>query len=184
MTSNSTPSRRPNQSQQPPSGQPKGSFTPDEWIALADIKDEARRTSEIMRHYLDVADWPEEQRLHQLTEMVRAEHQKLPEEKLLPFTRSKLLAVITMDQEKAKVVVAAINKGVETLPATLAMRRVGAVQTVARDLSPDQIDKLYVTMPSLVREMPRRVVTLLGAGIEKTARKKGGKKKPFWKFWG
>ena len=75
----------------------------------------------------------EEDRVKQVTEMARAEHE-LDEDKLHVFTKSRLETWISMDADKAESVARAYDEAMKNLPGTLAMRRVGAVQTVARDL--------------------------------------------------
>ena len=146
-----------------------------EWIALVDATEEVR-TAEMKRRYQELAGLSEEERVKHLVEMARGEHEMI-EEKLHAFTKSRLLVWIDMDEEQAKKVAHSYDAAVQTLPGTLAMRRVGAVQTVARTFAVSQIDRLHAVIPSIVREMPRVVVSSLSTDHL------SAKKKAWWKFW-
>ena len=147
-----------------------------EWVALADATEEVR-AAEMKRRYEELAGLSEEERVKQLTEMARAEYE-MPEDKLHTFTRTRLLVWIDMDQEQVVKVAHSYDAALQSLPGTLAMRRVGAVQTVARNFSAAQIDHLYAVIPTIVRQMPRIVVSSLA-----TDASAGMKKKAWWKFW-
>lgn len=152
-----------------------------QWVALADAKEDAR-SSEMKKRYGELAGLSEEERLKQITELARAEHE-MAEDKLHDFTKSRLLTWIEMDPGQAQTVAHSYDEALKVLPGTLAMRRVGAVQTVARDLHPDEIEKLYNLIPSILREMPRQVVTSLATGAEKKPRPQRRNKKKWFKLW-
>ncbi len=152
-----------------------------QWVALADAKEDAR-TSEMKKKYAELAGLSEEERLKQITELARAEHE-MPEDKLHDFTKSRLLTWIDMEQGQAQVLAHSYDEALKSLPGTLAMRRVGAVQTVAREMHPDEVEKLYSLIPSILREMPRQVVTSLATGAEKKPRPPKRKKRTWWKLW-
>ena len=146
-----------------------------EWVALVDATEEAR-TAEMKRRYGELAGLSEEERVKQLTEMARGEYE-MSEQKIHLFTKSRLLVWIDMEEEQVKRVARSYDTAVQSLPGTLAMRRVGAVQTVARNFSVGQIDRLHVVIPSIVREMPRVIVSSLSTDHL------SAKKKAWWKFW-
>ncbi len=146
-----------------------------EWVALASATEEVRAT-EMKRRYGELAGLSEEERVKQLTEMAREEYE-MPEENLHEFTRTRLLVWIGMDVEQVKKVAHSYDTALQALPGTLAMRRVGSVQTVARNFTADQIDHLHAVIPSIVREMPRVVVSSLATD------QLADKKKAWWKFW-
>jgi len=146
-----------------------------EWVALVDATEE-ERTAEMKRRYGELAGLSEEERVKQLTEMARGEYE-MPEEKLHAFTKTRLLVWIDMEEEQVKKVAHSYDTAVQALPGTLAMRRVGAVQTVARNFAVSQIDRLHSVIPSIVREMPRVIVSSLATDHL------SAKKKAWWKFW-
>ena len=152
-----------------------------QWVALADAKEDAR-ASEMKKRYSELAGLSEEARLKQITELARAEHE-MSEDKLHDFTKSRLLTWIDMDPGQAQTVAHSYDEALKVLPGTLAMRRVGAVQTVARDMHPDEVEKLYNLIPSILREMPRQVVTSLATGAEKKPRPPKRNKKKWFKLW-
>lgn len=152
-----------------------------QWVALADAKEDARG-SEMKKRYVALAGLSEEARLKQITELARAEHE-MPEDKLHDFTKSRLLTWIDMDPGQAQTVAHSYDEALKALPGTLAMRRVGAVQTVARDMHPDEVEKLYNLIPSILREMPRQVVTSLATGAQKKPRPPKRQKRKWFKLW-
>ena len=146
-----------------------------EWVALVDATEEAR-TAEMKRRYGELAGLSEEERVKQLTEMARGEYE-MSEQKIHLFTKSRLLVWIDMEEEQVKRVARSYDTAVQSLPGTLAMRRVGAVQTVARNFGVSQIDRLHDVIPSIVREMPRVIVSSLSTDHL------SAKKKAWWKLW-
>ena len=157
------------------------SFDVTKWIALADAT-EKDRVAKMKPQYEELAGMSEEDRLQRLGKMARAEYGDLSDAKLHAFTKSRLGIWLEMDRDQANTILNSYEEVLRTLPATLAMRRVGTVQTIARDLPVDQLDRLYELIPSLLKEMPRRVITSLDTGVEKTERQRG-KKRSWWKFW-
>ena len=150
---------------------------PTEWVVLADATEEAR-SSEMKRRYGELAQLSDEERLARLTDMAQAEYQ-LPEDKLHIITRTRLLVWLEMEHDQALAIAHSYDQALLNLSAPLAMRRVGAVQTVARDFTPEQMDQLYGIIPSVVKEVPRTVLPNLA--IDESARRRN--KKSWWKFW-
>jgi hypothetical protein len=157
-----------------------GSKEVKQWVGLLTLKEDARQ-SKIKDRYIELAGLSEEDRVKQVTEMARAEHE-LDEDKLHIFTKSRLETWITMDAGKAESVARAYDEAMKNLPGTLAMRRVGAVQTVARDLETDKVERLYELLPSLLKENPRAVIASLGTSVEKKAMPEKRAKRKFLFF--
>jgi hypothetical protein len=157
-----------------------GSKEVKQWVGLLTLKEDARQ-SKMKDRYIELAGLSEEDRVKQVTEMARAEHE-LDEDKLHIFTKSRLETWITMDAGKAESVARAYDEAMKNLPGTLAMRRVGAVQTVARDLETDKVERLYELLPSLLKENPRAVIASLGTSVEKKAMPEKRAKRKFLFF--
>ncbi len=136
-----------------------------QWVGLVTAKEDARQ-SKMKTRYNELAGLSEEERIKQVTDMARAEHE-LSEDLLHIFTKSRLETWINMDADKAEQVARAYDEAMKNLPGTLAMRRVGAVQTVARDLETSQVERLYELLPSLLKENPRAVIQSLGTSVDK-----------------
>ena len=151
-----------------------------QWVGLLTSKEDARQ-SKMKARYTELASLSEEDRVKQITDMARAEHE-LDEDQLHVFTKSRLETWITMDAEKAESVARAYDEAMKNLPGTLAMRRVGAVQTVARDLETEKVERLYALLPSLLKENPRAVIASLGSNVEKKPKPEKKAKRKFLFF--
>ena len=151
-----------------------------QWVGLVTAKEDARQ-SKMKARYEELAGLSDEDRIKQVTDMARAEHE-LDEDKLHTFTNSRLQTWIAMDGEKAERVARTYDEAMRHLPGTLAMRRVGAVQTVARDLEAGQVERLYELLPSLLKENPRAVISSLGTSADKKPKPPVKRKRKFLFF--
>ncbi|PZC51246.1 MAG: hypothetical protein DK304_000121 [Chloroflexi bacterium] len=151
-----------------------------QWVGLVAAKEDARQ-SQMTTRYNELAGLSEDERIKQITDMARAEHE-LDEDKLHIFTNSRLQTWVKMDADKAEQVARAYDEAMKNLPGTLAMRRVGAVQTVTRDLDTEQVERLYELLPSLLKENPRAVISSLGSSADKKPRPATKRKRKFLFF--
>lgn len=150
---------------------------PKEWALLADATEKAR-SSAMKQQYGEIAKLSTEERTTTLNTLAQVEY-TMSEDKLFTMTKARLLAWLGMEHDQAVAVATSYDRAVDMLPAPIAMRRVGAIQTVARDLAVEQVDQLYTIIPSFVREVPRASVRTLA--IDESARLRN--KKSWWKFW-
>lgn len=159
--------------------------SPDEfeqWAALADAPEETRRL-EMRKRYEELALFPEDERIATLAKMAQAEYQ-LPHDKLWTFTRSRLLTWLEIDREKAKTVATSYDRAMQQMPASIAMLRVGVVQSVSRQFTLEQVGRLYELVPAVFREVPHQT---LSPSAESRSQERIGQQPapptPFWKFW-
>ncbi len=159
------------------------------WSALSEQDEEARQRAMVER-YRQMAGQSDDQRAQTLSSMVNAEF-SLDDTALLPFTQSRLNAIIAFareDMDGAKKVAGTYDRVFDTMGAVAAMRRASMVQTAARTMQTEDIDTLDELFPSLVRQVPRAHTDALQRTasqdrIEAARQATATKKKPFWKFW-
>ncbi|MBI4199704.1 MAG: hypothetical protein HY535_04445 [Chloroflexi bacterium] len=150
---------------------------PGQWAALADLPEEARQAA-MRQRYEEIARLSDNERVAVFSDMTQEEYQ-LPEDKLLAFTQSRLLVWLALGPEAAQKVAHGYDEAVSRLPASQAMRRVSSVQTVLRNFTSAQVERLDQLIPSITREVPRRPQALTPA----TKPPRVHKKKRWWKFW-
>ena len=126
---------------------------PDNWEALADLPDEGRQR-ELRRLYEALVPLGEAERRAKAEGFIRREY-ALSEEKLLTVTRSRLLAWLDMEPGAAKTVATSYSLVMQTMPGSIAMRRVSVVQTVSLGMTTAQIDGLYKLIPAVISQIPR-----------------------------
>ena len=152
------------------------------WGALADSSEEDRQT-QMGKQYEAIAQLDEDQRCAALKKMADVEYQ-LPDDKLRIFTATRLLTWLGMDLEQARTIANSYDQVMKELPAPLAMKRVGMVQTVVRDFDLDQVEQLRELIPSLMREVPRAIPVSSTPSPESrpvVAEQKSSKSS--WQFW-
>ena len=132
------------------------------WAALA-ARDERSRIEVMRQSFQELAALDENDRLRRLRAMIYAEY-ALPEAELAEFTASRLRCWVEMargDPGSARLLGAGYDRVFSELPADIAMKRAFIVQGVAtRDLSPDETDALFDIIPGLVRQLPRRHISV------------------------
>jgi len=151
------------------------------WGALVEISSEEERQAQMAKQYMAVAQMDEEERREALKKMAAAEYQ-LPDDKLRIFTDSRLKVWLTLESNQAKTIAQSYDYVMRNGPGPWAMKRVSMVQTVTREWNVDQLEKLRDLIPSLIKEVPRPVVTsdTYTAGSQ---RDRSSAKPPVWQFW-
>ncbi len=146
------------------------------WSELIDIDQEAAR-SKMADRFRTIVKLPAAQQDEQLIPMVTSEY-SLDGPRLLAFTTTRLRSWIDLDADDAKVIASSYDRVFQHLPGEMAMRRVLAVQTAAREMKADEVAHLRSIIPSMLDAVPvtRRLDAPPVASSEKA-------KKPFWKFW-
>ena len=159
----------------------EASTDPSDWGALADTSEETRR-AEMRKRYEEMAQLSEAERSSMMAKLAESEY-ALPDDKLRIFTVSRLMVWIDMDTESAKSIADAYDQAMREMSANAAMRRVGMVQTLARDFTSEQVDRLYELIPSMIQHMPRGEVSELARGEEEAASPVERRRKSWWQFW-
>ena len=159
----------------------KASMDPGAWAALADASEEARQ-AEMRKGYEELAKLSEDERSSMMAQLIESEY-ALPEGKLRAFTVSRLTVWIDMDVESARSVAETYDQVMKRMSANVAMRRVGMVQTLAREFTPEQVDRLYELIPAMIQHMPRGEGAVLARGEEEAAFPEERHRKSWWQFW-
>lgn len=148
------------------------------WGILAE-RDEPERTAAVQARYTELAALPEDERRSRLRAMMQSEY-ALADAPLRTMTLARLRALLSMDADASRVVVASLDSVMNTLPGSAAMRRVSLVQTLAPEFSPDEQHELRERMPSVFGDRPR--TEMLGGGAPATPLPERPAK-PWWAFW-
>src|SRR6266581_1757391 len=147
------------------------------WGKLATAP-EGERTAQTLARYRELATQPEAERRAQLQAMARAEY-ALPDDQLRAMTLSRLQAYLQMEPEEVRTVVASLDAVMNQLPGTMAMRRVALVQTLAREFSLDDQQRLHDLVPNVFGERIANVPEAAPSAPAQPARAK----KAWWAFW-
>ncbi|HLF80025.1 MAG TPA: hypothetical protein VJB57_21305 [Dehalococcoidia bacterium] len=150
------------------------------WADLADAE-QASRETQMASRYTELAAMSEEERRSKMEAMVRAEY-SLPDEKLRPFTVSRMRTWINLGDDVAKPIAFTYNEVMQHMPATIAMKRVSLVQTLVIEFTPEEEGRLRELAPGAFAGAPSRK-TGLERPEDSDLQTQVGKKKPFWKFW-
>jgi hypothetical protein len=154
-----------------------------EWTGLIDAG-EAEREAQMVARYTELAALSEDDRRERLKAMARAEY-ALPDDKLRTFTIARMRSWLQLEEEQAQRVAGSYDAVMQNMPATIAMRRVALVQTLALEFSAEDEARLRRLMPRIFAGAPSRTTglgdappPLPGSRTEGAARSR-----PFWAFW-
>jgi len=148
------------------------------WGGLATIDEEGRR-EQMTARYLELTALAEEERRVRLRAMAEAEY-ALPDAELRAFTLSRLQTWLALDHDKARIIASSYDAVMQGMAAPVAMRRVGLVQTLGREFSAADEDRLRDLVPAVFGGAPRRVIDPVRSPgpVELSP-----KRKPWWAFW-
>ncbi len=149
------------------------------WGKLAEGT-ESEREPQMRPRYMELAGLPEAERVSRLEAMVNSEY-ALPDEKLRPFTKSRLRTWLGLDADSAKVVIRSYDAVMDKMPGGMAMRQVNTVQTVARQFSHEEQVRLHLLVPAVFVSRATEIATGRSATGAETPR--SGGKKAWWAFW-
>ncbi|MBI2855579.1 MAG: hypothetical protein HYX93_01895 [Chloroflexi bacterium] len=154
------------------------------WGMLVDAASEERE-SKMLQRYQEMAALSEQARTAQMLAMVRAEY-ALPDHKLRSFTLSRLRTWLKLEEGTARAIVTSYDAAMEKIPGQLAMRRVSLVQTLAREFSADDEEKLRSLVPRVFAGMPSRatIEKSLLAAPSVGSQTRSPKKRSWWPFGG
>lgn len=116
------------------------------WGALAGLS-AADREAKMAQRYAELASLPDDQRLAKMVAMARAEY-ALPYEKLREFTMSRLRAWLKLDDKVAALAIATYDKAMLQMSSTSAMHRVALNQTLAREFTEEDRERLSKLIPA------------------------------------
>ncbi len=157
------------------------------WTELASLPP-ATRLEAMTARCRDAAVLPEHERLARVSAMVRAEY-ALDDAALAAFTADRLRAWLALDAATADVLGRSYDAVFNALPAVMALRRASVVQRVARnELSADEVDRLFLIIPSIVQQVPRAGVSVVSPSrraprVAPATAGAGSAGRPWWKFW-
>lgn len=151
------------------------------WAKLATLPEEEREPQMAAR-YTELASLSEDERRQRLRAMAEAEY-ALPDDHLRPFSLSRLRVWLRLDPEIARTVAGSYDAVMMQMPGSAAWRRVAIVQTLAREFSLEDLQRLRSLIPGAFAEqatalsgVPSRAPTPVEAAPSQP-------KKPWWAFW-
>ena len=153
-----------------------------EWASLADNDDEEAREAAMAARYTELAGLEEEERRARLKSMAKGEY-SLPDEKLRPFTVSRMRTWLAMDQEKAALIAKSYDSVMLEMPAPIAMRRVALVQSLVLDFTVEEEERLRQLVPRVFAGAPSRLTGLARDEAQVPSLAALPPKKPWWAFW-
>ncbi len=151
-----------------------------DWGLLSDLPAQGRE-EQMQLLFQAIAALPEEEQRTQLRAIANAEY-ALPDDKLRTLTISRLRAWLQMDPEEARTVANTYDRVVSSMPLSIAWRRVTLVQTLARDFSADEEQRLRTLVPSVFGAAGRRIASEAAGGTAPVPTLPS-QKKPWWAFW-
>lgn len=152
--------------------------TMESWRALSELDDtEAQRA--MLARFQDLVVRPEPDRLSQLRTMIGEEYELDPA-RLQRFTANRLRSWLRLAPDEAVTIAQGYNIVFDGMPSGLAMRRTGAVQTVARAMSADEVGRLQELIPSLMLQIPAGQVA---SAVRPPGSGAPEEKRRGWKFW-
>ncbi len=133
-----------NERRQNPSGTQRVP-TEEDWAALAGLEASDREAA-MLAYYSELAALPEDERQARLRQQVATAY-SLPDEDLRPLTLSRLRAWLQMEPDAAATVASSYDAVMRDVTASVAMRRVGFVQTLMREFSDEEQRRLRSLNP-------------------------------------
>lgn len=149
------------------------------WRALAEVDDAGAQRAMIARFH-DLALQAEAERVPRLRTMIGEEYDLDPT-LLHRFTANRLRSWLRLPPEEATAIAEGYNIVFDGMPSGVAMRRAGAVQTVARAMSADEVTRLQGIIPSLMLQIPAGQVA--AHATQPPGSGAPDEKKRGWKFW-
>ncbi|MBM3946498.1 MAG: hypothetical protein FJ315_03740 [SAR202 cluster bacterium] len=119
-----------------------------DWGRLADLSP-ADRQPRMVEKYRTMAGLPDSEGDSQMNAMVLAEY-ALTDDKLRDFTHSRLRAWLAIDEQAALRIAKSYDTVMLKMPGKDAMRRVSMVQTIAREMSIPDVQRLSQLVPAVL----------------------------------
>lgn len=148
-----------------------------QWGKLAEAEETARQSAMTAR-YLELAELSEEDRRERLLAMARAEY-ALPDAQLRLFTRSRIRTWLDIPADKVQLIARSYDAAMDKLPGRAAMQRVEIVQTLAREFSQDEVERLHTIVPRVFGLAP----TEMAKASLRPMSSPQASEKPWWAFW-
>ena len=150
-----------------------------EWVKLVEATETARQSAMVARD-TELAELSEEDRREKLMAMARAEY-ALPDAELRAFMLSRIRTWLSQPTDMVMLIARSYDAVMDRMPGQAAMRRVETVQTLVREFSLEEADRLHAIVPRV-----------FGMGLTETAQASQDAKrsqsppanrKPWWAFW-
>jgi hypothetical protein len=157
-----------------------------EWGQIAAL-DAPERESRMQARYQDLATLPEDERRQRLRAMAQTEY-ALPDDELRSFTYSRLRVWLDLDPTVARQIAASYDAVMSQMPGPIAMRRVGIVQTLAKEFPPEDEERLRELVPAVFAGQPHRVTVPPPQDVAPPAQAAAPsdpapRSRPWWAFW-
>lgn len=159
-----------------------GSGIDKNWSQLAALGADERE-ARMRDRYQALAALPEEERRRQMRAMAEAEY-ALSDADLHAFTFSRLRVWLSLAPDQARLIATDYDAVMTHMPGPVAMRRVGVVQTLAKDLPAADEERLRALVPGIFAGQPHRVLAVADspAAIPPPA-PAAPRPRPWWAFW-
>jgi hypothetical protein len=149
-----------------------------DWNKLAALS-EADRTAQMVERFTQIHALDAGARRDSLGSIILGEDD-LSNDELAEFSKSRLLAWLSMDKETAKQVAGEFQAAMDVAPGKVAMKHATIDQTVSLHFDHDQVTLLAYLDPKIFRSMP-------GVGSVETDEPETPVAEeappPWWKFW-
>jgi hypothetical protein len=143
--------------------------------------DAEEREARMRDRYQELATLAREERRRRMRAMAEAEY-ALPDDQLRVFTFSRLRVWLALSRDLAAQTAADYDAVMTQMPGPVAMRRVATVQTVARQLSAEDEERLRELVPHIFAGQPHRLHTESTAAAAPAAVTES-RRRPWWAFW-
>ena len=151
------------------------------WAELVNM-DASVREEKMRERYEDLSSVTEDVRKASFRAMARAEY-SLADDLLRPFTISRMKTWLALDPEVARITASSYDAVMKEMPGTMAMRRVGMVQSLVNELSADEEDRLRQLVPGVFAGAPgkRSGLAVTGLATESQAPRAKKARLAFWR---
>ena len=121
-----------------------------DWFAVGALNDQ-EKVQAMLEKYSEIAALPDGERNDRVSTLLRAEHDML-DDRLRAMMKSRLQALLQMDEPAAGSIAAAVASGAQRLPSEQAMLHVAIAQRLRTDLPEEDQSRLLALDPALVGE--------------------------------
>ena len=157
-------------------------MTSEAWTKLVEL-DTNEREAELVRHYSELAGVPEEERITQIARNAEVFYD-LSNDTLRVLTVARLRAWLAMEPEKAQIIASSYNAAMLRLSGNKAMRRVALVQTLVREFSHEEQERLVVLVPGVFGGVPTAAARAAQTQSRPAEEPAAPKKRGWWPFGG
>ncbi|MBI2867655.1 MAG: hypothetical protein HYX97_04900 [Chloroflexi bacterium] len=150
-----------------------------EWAKLAEA-DEKTREAQIRTRYVELASVSDDERQKRVAAMAQAEF-ALPDDQMRAFTLSRMRVGLGLEPDMMRKISTTYDAIADQLPGTIAMRRIALLQTLVKEFSPDEQQRLRAMSPHIFAVPAVTVVATTPPPAPSQAAQPTSK--PRWAFW-